>query len=79
MTHRELLQKAMPLTSLSEQEWNALNDYLEKVSGNQICSILNTLVINQSRLEIISNYLDYFADKLDEKVCEVEITGIKII
>jgi len=78
MTNRELLQKAMPLTSLTENEWNVLNDYLSKVSGTQISAILNTLVTNQSRIEIMSNYTDYFFDKLDESLpeCSVELQAV---
>ena len=60
MTNRELLQKAMPLISLTENEWNVLNDYLQKVSGTQISAILDKLITNQSRIEIMSNYADYY-------------------
>ena len=78
MTNRELVQMAMPLTSLTEQEWNILNDYLAKVSGNQIYTILNTLKTNQSRLEVMSNYFDYYNDILDEPVrqCSVELQAV---
>ena len=78
MTNRELLQKAMPLTSLSEQEWNILNDYLVKVSGTQISAILNTLITNQSRIEIMTNYFDAYGDILDEPVrqCNVQLQAV---
>ena len=78
MTNRELLQKAMPLTSLSEQEWNALNEYLPKVSGTQISAILNTLITNQSRIEIMSNYFDAYGDILDEPIrqCSVQLQAV---
>ena len=78
MTNRELLQKAMPLTSLSEKEWNVLNDYLAKVSGTQISAILNKLIKNQSRIEIMSNYFDYYNDVLDKPVrqCSVELQAV---
>ena len=78
MTNRELLQKAMPLTSLSEQEWNALNDYLAKVSGNQISAILNILITNPSRIEIMTNYFDAYGDILDEPVrqCSVQLQAV---
>lgn len=66
MTNRELLQKAMPLTSLTENEWNVLNDYLLKVSGTQMSAILDKLITNQSRIEIMSNYTDYYFDTLDK-------------
>lgn len=78
MTNRELLQKAMPLTSLTETEWNVLNDYLLKVSGNQISAILDKLITNQSRIEIMSNYADYYFDVLDKPLprCSVELQAV---
>ena len=78
MTNRELLQKAMPLTSLTENEWNVLNDYLLKVSGTQISAILNKLITNQSRIEIMSNYADYYFDTLDKPLsrCSVELQAV---
>ena len=78
MTNRELLQKAMPLTSLTENEWNVLNDYLLKVSGTQISAILNKLITNQSRIEIMSNYADYYFDTLDKSLprCSVELQAV---
>ena len=78
MTNRELVQLAMPLTSLSEQEWNLLNDYLAKVSGNQIYAILNTLIINQSRIETMTNYFDVYGDILDDPVrqCSVQLQAV---
>ena len=78
MTNRELLQKAMPLTSLTENEWNVLNDYLLKVSGTQISAILDKLITNQSRIEIMSNYADYYFDTLDKPLlrCSVELQAV---
>lgn len=78
MTNRELLQKAMPLTSLTENEWNVLNDYLQKVSGTQISAILDKLITNQSRIEIMSNYADYYFDVLDKPLtrCNVELQAV---
>ena len=78
MTNRELLQKAMPLTSLAENEWNVLNDYLQKVSGTQISAILDKLITNQSRIEIMSNYADYYFDNLDKPLprCSVELRAV---
>ena len=78
MTNRELLQKAMPLTSLTENEWNVLNDYLLKVSGTQISAILDKLITNQSRIEIMSNYADYYFDTLGKSVpeCSVELQAV---
>ena len=69
MTNRELLQKAMPLISLSNVQWEQIIKHIEKQKG-EIEEILNILLINQSRLEVRSNYRDFYDDKLDEQVLE---------
>lgn len=69
MTNRELLQKAMPLVSLSNSQWEQITKHLEKQKG-EIVEVLNILLVNQSRLEVRSNYRDFYDDKLDEQVLE---------
>ncbi len=78
MTNRELLQKAMPLTSLSKAEWNLFQKHLSEVKDSSLLNLLEKLQSNQSRIEIISNYLDYYADTLNESVCSESITTIQI-
>lgn len=68
MTNRELLLQAMPLYSLSEEEWNLFISHLDKVKNPQLLQILEKIKTNQSRLEVIGNYLDYFADAMEEPV-----------
>lgn len=70
MTNRELLQKAMPLVSLSKEEWTVFLRHIEETKQNEsdVCGVLETISNNQARLEIIGNYLDYYADKLDEEI-----------
>lgn len=75
LTNKELLLNAMPLVSLSRNEWNSFHKHMEKVEREQgedsvIFKILETLNMNQSRLEVRSNYLAYFGDVLEEKVRE---------
>ena len=69
MTNRELLQQAMPLVSLSNSQWEQITKHLEK-QKSEIVEVLNILLVNQSRLEVRSNYRDFYDDKLDEQVLE---------
>ncbi|SEP81184.1 hypothetical protein SAMN04487977_101499 [Treponema bryantii] len=69
MTNRELLQKAMPLYSLSEEQWNEILEVKTRLSGSAL-SALETLVSNQAKLEVMTNYIDYFFDSLDKKITE---------
>ena len=73
MTNRELLQKAMPLSTLSQSQWDMLNKHIEQVEQSDflLFSALSKLIQNQSRMEIISNYQDYYSDKMDSKLSEV--------
>ena len=75
MTNRDLLNKALPLTSLSEKEWNEITELQNKVTG-VLLSALETLITNQARIEVLANYKDYYGDRLDETVPEESISGI---
>lgn len=68
MTNKDLLNKAMPLKSLSEMEWDLINDYVTKIKDKSIAGIINKLCTNQARLEITRNYLDYYFDFMEEPV-----------
>ena len=65
MTHRELIQKAMPLVNLTDKEWDLVEKHIEK-QDLVLKTAFNKLIQNQSKLEIVTNYLDYFGDRLDE-------------
>ena len=69
MTNRGLLQQAMPLSSLTESQWETLLKYSQEVNG-VLHEALATLISNQSRLEIISNYSDYYGDTLNNQIGE---------
>ena len=75
MTNRELIKTAMPLSTLSESEWNEIVALQNKATGS-LLSALETLISNQARLEIFSCYKDYYADRLDEPVPEKSVAGI---
>lgn len=64
MTHRELIEKAMPLVSLNNEQWELLNEHLSKQKG-ALYEVLDLLLTNQSRVEVMSNYNDYYGDRLD--------------
>ncbi len=77
MTNRELLQKAMPLSSLSNAEWNLFQKHLAEVKNPKLLELLQKLQTNQSRIEILSNYLDYYADTLSDSVCKNSILDLQ--
>lgn len=71
MTNREILSKAMPLSSLTSDQWDELKKHDEEVerSGNtKLSAALKTLQENQSRLEVMGNYFDYYGDVIDDPV-----------
>ena len=68
MTNKDLLNKAMPLTSLSNAEWDLITEYTARINDRQIAGIIDKLCTTQARLEITRNYLDYYFDKTDDQV-----------
>ena len=72
LTNRELLLNAMPLFSLSRNQWNIILQYASSQSG-ELSKALEVMITNQSRLEVIRNYRDYYDDKLDEQVCNESV------
>ena len=68
MTNKDLLNKAMSLTSLSNDEWDLITEYTARINDRQIAGIIDKLCTNQARLEITRNYLDYYFDKTDDLV-----------
>ena len=76
MTNRELLSKAMPLSSLTSDQWDELNKHIEEIerAGNKkLSAALKTIQENQARLEILGNYFVYFGDVMDEPVKEKSV------
>lgn len=73
MTNRDLLLQAMPLCTLAENEWDIFLHYLDKTDNATLRQTLNKLKLNQSRLEIIANYLDYFSDTIEQPLKEKSI------
>lgn len=68
MTNKELLLQAMPLCTLSENEWDIFLHYLDKINNATLKQTMNKLKFNQARIEIIGNYLDYYSDIADQPV-----------
>ena len=83
LTNRELVMNAMPLVSLSREQWNALLKHVEEleVSSSKdsvLFTALKTAVSNQSRLEVINCYIDYYGDLLDKPVRERSFNGLLV-
>ena len=73
LTHRELVRKAMPLVSLSKSQWRTLTDHietLEREKNETAKEVLETLITNQSRIEVMNNYCSYFGDVFDDTVSD---------
>ena len=75
LTNRELVMNAMPLVSLSREQWNSIIEHCEENEVTNGCDsilviALKTMIVNQSRLEVMSNYFDYHLEDLDNQVCE---------
>lgn len=77
LTNRELLMNAMPLSSLSREQWNLALAHVQSTNG-EVHKVLETLIANQSKLEVISNYKEYYYENLDEPVTEHSVTGLLI-
>lgn len=73
MTNKELLLQAMPLCTLSRNEWDIFLHYLDQINNATLRLTMEKLKINQSRIEVIGNYLDYFADTIEQPICEKSV------
>lgn len=73
LTNKELLQNAIQLKSLSRKHWNTILKHLENIERSEdkvLFEALSILCTNQSKTEILNNYLDYYSDTLEEPVRE---------
>lgn len=74
LTNRELLMNAMPLSSLSREQWKVIFKHLESLERSNktdLLEVLQTLCSNQSKLEVINNYTEYYFDTLNNSVPNV--------
>lgn len=83
ITKRSLLNKAMPLFSLSNSQWEAVSRHLEKIESSdgadmELYNALRTLQANQAKIEIMDEYCDYYGRNLDDPVREEGISGLVI-
>lgn len=83
MTNRELIKIAMPLFSLTNEQWDIIEKHLQKISSESgtnslLFKTLDLLFRNQCRIEISANYNEYYFDKLDEEI-RGESTCIQVI
>ena len=77
MTNRDLLEQAMPMSTLTRQKWSVIQEhaeYLERTEkDSKLCNAVKQLLVNQARLEVRSSYLDHFNETLDDDVRENKI------
>lgn len=82
LTNRELLKNAMPLKSLTRTQWNTILAYAEELKNMDNDSVLrttiDTLISNQSKIEIMEQYSYYYLDELDNKVCDESIEMLSL-
>lgn len=85
LTNKELLNKAMPLISLSRTQWNTLLEHISSIEKTDGCEsvlfkALEIMHNNQARLEIMSNYCYYNFNVIDNPTADVntELVGINI-
>ncbi len=79
-SNRELIQRAMPLTSLSSSQWDFICDYLDKIAFSEgedslVYKTIEILLSNQAKLEVIGKFNLYYKD---EPVSKENITGIDV-
>ena len=84
LTNRELVQRAMPLVSLSRKQWGILLKHIEEIERSQgneseIFKALETVHNNQARIEVMNNYYDYYGDVLEDGIRDCSIVGVNII
>lgn len=73
LTNRDLMRNAMPLVSLSRKQWSLILKHTENIEcagDGELFKTLETLIDNQSRLEVIGGYVEYYKDTLDEPVSD---------
>ncbi|MBR6081249.1 MAG: hypothetical protein IKP60_13990 [Treponema sp.] len=79
LTNRELLANAMPLSTLSRNQWGLLLSHIESIERTQgvdsdLFKVLETLHNNQARIEIIGGYLDSHCDEINAPVREESVS-----
>ena len=79
LTNRDLLKKAMPLKSITRKQWNAILALADRLSDTDLSIALNTMISNQAKIEIISNYSFYYSQELDKPVSDSSITGLMTV
>lgn len=62
MTNKSLLQKALSFHNLTNNQWDLLDQHIEKVTDRDLKLVFQTLIENQSRLEVSSMISEYYID-----------------
>ena len=74
-THKELMSVAMPMVSLSREEWNILLKHIKQVEQTEVsesCLLkaFEKVISNQAKLEVSNKYMDSHMKELDDPVNE---------
>lgn len=78
-TNRDLLKKAMPMSSLSKTQWEKIISLMEEVQDPELYHTLETITSNQAKLEVVNNYMNYFKDAINKTVINDGISRIMTI
>ena len=83
MTNRDLVNKAMPLMTLTREQWEAVInhlDELEKYNGRNtpLYQAFKTLQDNQAKLEVMGDYFESINYEVDEPVRQNSVPVLAI-
>ena len=83
MTNRDLVNKAMPLVTLSREQWEAVIKHLDELERYNGCSTalyqaFKTLQDNQAKIEVMGDYFDAINYEYDEPVRQNSIPVLAI-
>ena len=81
LTKKELVMSALPLSNLTLGQWGTLLEFCEqtKKKDSELFKIFETLVSNQSRIEVMTmisaNCYEELNDPVSDKVSEQIVVG----
>ncbi len=72
-TNRELLDKAMPLTNFTKEQWKVFLKHIELLEvlenpESELLKVLEIVFENQSKIAILENYNYYYNNTLEKPV-----------
>lgn len=84
LTKKEMVSAAMPIMSLSREQWNSLLKHIKQVEQNEpaesvLVKTLEKISSNQAKLEVISRFFDSYIKEIDDPVNEESVCLYPII